>query len=93
MRFLDSVINVWDSFNVGAVRSTVKRADDDSKLVIEIEGAGHVATIEAWEHASCLDITVLELASKASTILSAGECRSLDDMKERFAQLLLVIAS
>ncbi|MEO5953309.1 MAG: hypothetical protein ABIQ44_12660, partial [Chloroflexia bacterium] len=88
----DSVVDFWNTAQISAVRSNVKRADDDSKLVIEVEGADHVETIEAWERASCLDVTVMEMPSRISTILSAGECKSIDDMRARIAQLRQVLA-
>ena len=88
MPFLDSVLDEW---NVAPGRSSFRRAGD--KLVIEIETPKRVATIEAWERGPFLDLTVLELESGSTTILAAGECKSLEEMRDRIALLRRTLAS
>jgi hypothetical protein len=70
--FLDSVVEEWNVKNTNNLRSTVRRSEDNSKLIIEIETPLYLATIEAWEHASCLDVTTLKLSSTKGIIHSAG---------------------
>ena len=57
------------------------------KLAIEIETPTHVALVEAWEHANCLDATVMDARSLASTMLAAGPCTSEAQVSERLAAL------
>jgi hypothetical protein len=46
-----------------------------------------LATIEVWENAQCLDVTTLDLGTKQGTIQSAGETRTVDEMRRRLAAL------
>ena len=85
--FIDSVVAAWNEAPPPQARSKVKRAPDDSKLVIEVETADHVATIEAWEQGSAVNVSVLDLKSQALTFLSSGKCKSPDEMKARLGQL------
>jgi hypothetical protein len=84
--FLDQVVAVWTAQPVLGVRYAIKRAIDNSKLIVEIEATQVLATIEAWESA-CLDITTLDLATKRAKIHSAGEIGSIDEMHRRLAEL------
>ena len=93
MSFLDAVVETWNEKNTISLSSTLKRAEDNSKLIIEIQTTKYLATIDAWEHASCLDVTVFELSSKKVTVYSAAECETLEIMKARIAQLFEVVAS
>ena len=69
------------------VQSTINRADDDSKLTINIQTPQYTATIAAWEQAYCLDITLFDRATGSGAELSAGECTSLEEMQERITLL------
>lgn len=86
-RFLDAVVTTWETVSAAAFQSTIKRADDDSKLSIDIQTLQFTATIAAWEQAYCLDITLFERATGSGAELSAGECTSLEEMQERITLL------
>ena len=93
MRFLDAVVTTWETASVASIPSsvafqcTINRADDDSKLTINIQTPQYTATIAAWEQAYCLDITLFDRSTGSGAELSAGECTSLDEMKERITLL------
>jgi hypothetical protein len=95
MKFIKSVIDTWkilsnpvlQSNSQSNVQSNIKCSDDGSRLSIEIITKKYSATIEAWEQAYSMDITVVELISNTGVLLSAGECTSLDEMKERITLL------
>jgi hypothetical protein len=88
MSFLTTVVETWHGRMPPWLGSVVRRADDDSKLIIEIQSAHHLATIEAWEMAPCLDVTILEISSGTGAILSAGECPTANELQARITQLL-----
>ena len=93
MRFLDAVVTTWETASAASIppsaafQSTINRADDDSKLTINIQTPHYTATIAAWEQAYCLDITLFDRATGSGAELSAGECTSLEEMQERITLL------
>ena len=87
MKFIETVIDTWKELSNPALQSTIKRSADGSRLTIEVTTQQYAATIEAWEQAYSMDITVVELISNTGVLLSAGECTSLDEMKERITLL------
>ena len=99
VRFLDAVVTSWEAVSAASslsstvCQSTVKRADDDSKLTIDIQTPQFTATIAAWEQAYCMDITLLERATGSGAELSAGECTSLEEMQERITLLCEMLAA
>jgi hypothetical protein len=97
MHFLDTVLSEWKTteqcLRETGVTSTLKRATEYAKFVIELETRSHLATIEAWEHGRCLDISVLALASQTTKLLAAGPCDSEDDMRARIKQLAVYLKS
>lgn len=95
--FLDNVARRWNevvsSLSAGGVRSQAHRSSEFEKMVIEVESSTQAATIEAWEHAHCLDVTVLHLKSGVSTILSSGPCADASDLDSRLLSLCDVLLS
>ena len=91
-RFLDAVVTTWEQVSAAAFQSNIKRADDDSKLTIDIQTPQFTACISAWEQAYCLDITLFERATGSGAELSAGECTSLEQMQERITLLCEMLA-
>jgi hypothetical protein len=87
MTFIETVIDTWKGLSNPAFQSTIKRSEDGSRLTIEVITQQYAATIEAWEQAYSMDITAVELISNTGVLLSAGECTSLDEMKERITLL------
>jgi hypothetical protein len=87
MTFIETVIDMWKELSNPALQSTIKRSADGSKLTIEVTTQLYAATIEAWEQAYSMDITAVELISNTGVLLSAGECTTLDEMKERITLL------
>ena len=89
--FLSAVGNRWSEVALvlaeRGARSELRSSGELGKMVIDIECPTHVALVEAWEHAQCLDVTVLHLASGESTILSAGPCSSEKEIDIRFLAL------
>ncbi len=95
MTFIETVVATWKELsnstpqsNVeGKFQSNIKRSADGSRLTIAVTTKQYSATIEAWEQAYSMDITAVELISNTGVLLSAGECTSLDEMKERITLL------
>ena len=87
MKFIETVIDTWESLSNPTLQSNIKRSVDGSKLNIKVTTQQYAATIEAWEQAYSMDITAVELISNTGVLLSAGECTSLDEMKERITLL------
>jgi hypothetical protein len=87
MKFIEAVLDTWETLSNPAFQSTVKRSENGSKLIIEINTKQYSATIEAWEQAYGMDISAVELISNTGVLLSAGECASLDEMIERITLL------
>jgi electron transfer flavoprotein alpha subunit len=87
MKFIEVVVDTWETLSNPAFQSTVKRSENGSKLIIEINTKQYSATIEAWEQAYSMDISAVELISNTGVLLSAGECTSSDEMIERITLL------
>jgi hypothetical protein len=87
MKFIEAVIDTWEMLSNPSLQSNIKRSDDGLRLTIEVTTKQYAATVEAWEQAYSMDITVVELISNTGVLLSAGECTSLDEMKERITLL------
>ena len=95
MKFIETVIDTWKALSNPALQSNleckfqsnIKRSDDGSRLTIDVTTKQYSATIEAWEQAYSMDITAVELISNTGVLLSAGECTSLCEMKERITLL------
>ena len=87
MKFIETVIDTWKTLSNPTLHSTIKRSADGSRLTIEVTTKQYSASIEAWEQAYSMDITVVELMSNTGVLLSAGECTSLEEMKERITLL------
>jgi hypothetical protein len=87
MKFIEAVVDTWKTLSNPALQSNIKRSEDGSRLTIEVMTKKYSSTIEAWEQAYSMDITVVELVSYSGVLLSAGECTSLDEMNERITLL------
>jgi hypothetical protein len=91
MKFIEAVIDTWKTLSNPALQtnsqSNIKRSENGSRLTIEVTTKQYTATIEAWEQAYSMDITAVELISNTGVLLSAGECTSLDEMRERITLL------
>ena len=92
MKFIETVIDTWKALSYPALQSDIKCSADGSRLTIGVTTQQYVATIEAWEEAYSMDITAVELISNTGVLLSAGECASLDEMKERITLLCEMLA-
>ncbi len=87
MKFIETVLDTWKALSNPALQGNIKRSEDGSRLTIEVTTQQYAAIIEAWEQAYSMDITAVELISNTGVLLSAGECSSLDEMKERITLL------
>jgi hypothetical protein len=92
MKFIETVIHTWNTLSNSGLESHIKLSENNSRAVIQIYTKQHSATIEAWEQAYSMDITVVESISNTGVLLSAGECTSLDEMKERMTLLCEMLA-
>ena len=92
MTFIETVLDTWKALSNPALQGTIKRSADGLRLTIEVTTQQYAATIEAWEQAYSMDITAVELISNTGVLLSAGECTSLDEMKERITLLCEMLA-
>jgi hypothetical protein len=91
MIFIETVVTTWQELSNPAlqsdIQSNIKRSEAGSRLIIEVITKQYSAKIEAWEEVYSMDITVVELISNTGVLLSAGECASLDEMRERITLL------
>lgn len=89
--FLAPVSNKWAAaasvLAAPTFRSQLRVDAEIGKLVIEVETTKHLALVEAWEHASCLDVTIMDARSRSSTVLAAGPCDSDAQVSERLSAL------
>ena len=89
--FIQRTIDAWQTLVADApalaASSTVRRSADETKAVVEIETPSHTALIELWEHASCLDTTILKSGEERGVILAAGLCTSESEAIARLVQL------
>ena len=89
--FVESVLHTWlelrPSLSGVLITSDLKRSSDGSKLGIEIQTQNHLALVEAWEHATCLDITLHQAGAESGTILVAGACAERSEIKARLLRL------
>jgi hypothetical protein len=92
MKFIETVVATWTALSNPALQGNIKRSEDGSRLIIEVNTKQYSATIEAWEQTYSMDITAVELISNTGVLLSAGECSSLDEMKERLTLLCEMLA-
>ena len=94
--FVEHVIAAWytleaESPHLG-ITSAVKRLPDGSKGAIEIESPTHLALIEVWEHANCLDTTILRAGEQRGVILAAGSCITRIESIERLRSFRAALA-
>lgn len=87
MKFIEAVIGTWKLLSNDTLLGHIKRSENGLKLILEVTTKQYSATIEAWEQTYSMDITVVELISNTGVLLFAGECTSLDEMKERITLL------
>ena len=89
--FVETVIEMWlasePALSHVLISSNVRRLPDGSKIAIELQTTNHLALIEAWEYATCLDTTIHRLDAAQGTILAAGSCASSDAAEERLVAL------
>jgi hypothetical protein len=90
--FLDLVAASWRelalSLRNSGISSDERRSNQIEKLGIEINSPTHVAILEPWEHANCLDATIMERATGESEILFAGPCGARDEIVLRLRKLV-----
>ena len=76
--FLEAVQKEWQTIArdmPASVRMSDSRLSrEHRKLCIGVEWPGYVASITAWEHATCLDVDILNVNSKQGHILVWGPC-------------------
>jgi hypothetical protein len=93
--FITTVTEAWADVSAQLAeqgfRSGARSDATLGKAVIEVEGPGSTALIEAWEHPQCLDTTVLYLPSGESAALSAGPCQSHAELQARLVALRTVL--
>jgi hypothetical protein len=93
--FLDSVLSKWQTqesaLSKSGFRSRILRNVERQHLGIEVEGPRHIASIQAWEHAQCLDVVVMGLSSKDSRFLSGGPCVNFSEAEARLSDLCAIL--
>ena len=74
--FIEGAVETW--LRIAGTRlvqsSNVVRSSDGQKGVIEIQLPEHSALVELWEHAHCLDMTLLVNGEQQARVLCAGPC-------------------
>ena len=87
--FIEGAVETW--LRIAGARlaqaSTVARSSDGQKGVIEIRLPEFTALVEFWEHARCLDTTLLVNGEQQARILSAGPCADAHALLSRLQDL------
>ena len=78
--FAVSVLQGWfnanqEYFTETKMVSEFKDSGQNSAC-INLESDSHIMQLCAWDHASCLDIQILEIASEKSTFPHTGDCKN-----------------
>jgi hypothetical protein len=85
--FVEQIISAWQLLEAESpdprITSSVKRLPDGSKSAIEIHAPSQLAVVEVWEHANCLDTTILREGEQSGVTLSAGPCANRAEGIER----------
>jgi hypothetical protein len=55
---------------------------------VRLETKGHLAELVAWDHASCLDIQVMDVNTKQSNYPHTGECESKSAFKYHLKEFI-----
>ena len=89
--FVENTISTWLNLQLALshllISSTVSRLPDGGKAVIEIETSSHLALVEIWEHALCLDTTIHATNEEQGSVLASGPCKGLGEVAERLNAL------
>jgi len=87
--FIEGAVRTW--LRIAGDRlvqaSTVVRSSDGQKAAIEIQLPECTALVELWEHACCLDTTLLFHGEQQGKILSAGPCADENALLLRLQKL------
>jgi hypothetical protein len=95
--FVDFVLREWDqvasTIHSSSMNQNIKRDLEHDTAGIEIESRDFLVVVQIWEHAECLDVTVMEKNSGTSKMLSAGPCDRREEARRRLSQLAGRLAS
>ena len=87
--FIEGAVETW--LRIAGTRlvqaSKIARSSDGQKGAIEIQLPEHTALVELWEHARCLDTTLLVNGQQQARILSAGPCLDEGALLSRLQEL------
>jgi|GEM_PF-3011694 len=64
-----------EQFEKQCISNEFKDSGHSSAAVL-LETNNHLIDISAWNHASCLDIQILEIESEESRFLTIGDCET-----------------
>jgi hypothetical protein len=97
LTFVQKVLRAWAGLAAElsplGIASNVSALPNGSKGVVEIQSQEHLALIEVWEHAHCLDTTLHQERAATGTILAAGPCTSWHEAEERLQALRAALCS
>lgn len=74
-------------FNNNKIKSELKDTGHGSALV-RLESAQYMAEVCVWDHASCMDVQILEIATEKSTFPHVGECKTRLEFESELSKFL-----
>jgi hypothetical protein len=90
--FAVSVLYEW--FNENKANYIARGAEIEFKdtghgsACVRLETKRHLADISVWDHASCLDIQVMDVNSEESDFPHTGECESKAEFKHYLKEFI-----
>lgn len=60
----------------------------ENSASVNLESSKHIVQLCAWDHASCLDIQILDVASEESIFPHAGECKTQTEFVAELSKFL-----
>ena len=80
------LLNTWYVRNVERFRrcgaASSFKMNEGGSASVWLQTANHLVDIGAWNYASCLNITYMELESERYDCLHEGSCDSEDDFRQ-----------
>jgi len=75
-------------FNTYNFKSEFKTTANGSALV-RLESTQYMTEVCVWDHASCMDVQILEIATEISSFPHVGECTTRQEFESELSKMLV----
>lgn len=83
--FAVKALTVWYQENLDVLKKIFNSVEiinsGHDSVGVKLESGQYLVDISAWNHASCLDIQILEVESEESNFLHVGDCNSKEEFE------------